>query len=248
MVGNTQLSELWGLGDSARTVATSSRARGDGRLLDVAVVQTSLWTLVMRILHQDQCEMRDVHIPKKALGKTTRQEATTKLRPLEVLVAVDSLFKDEKKQLRKMLQAEEGEATLVQDLLPGPEASGWMSGYPLEFPACFYGPPPMTASPWPSSTASWTSSRAHPAMEPQLPPRKDERGTDTATPVLKREFADFKQSCGSVPGMAGELLLRRQRQRPLRAKPSVLTTSRTCQGVQMPMLIGRGASGVMTKM
>ena len=129
--------------------------------------------------------MRDVRLPKSALTQTSKPNThTVKMRPLEALVALDSLSKEDKKHLKYLLEREEAEddeaLPTTQEQRPIPRGGGYA---PMASPS-------TTRTPWPSTTAaSWEPLVPDPL---RAPAKKDERGRDKAEGVRKRELEEFR--------------------------------------------------------
>ena len=127
--------------------------------------------------------MKDVRLPKSSFGKTSKPGThMVAMRPLEAMAALDNLTKEEKKNLRRMLQKEEEEA----EQLSNPQ---------LPVPPRRHGAESMSAAasstPWPKATSPLAPTMV--TSETLRPPsRKDERGGDKASGVRKRELDEFR--------------------------------------------------------
>ena len=133
-----------------------------------------------------------VELPKSAVGKT-KDDKKLKLKPLEVLGAVDQLSKEEKKALKVILQKDEEEqawATLRGDCPYVPESRGLA-----------YEPPPRELP----GAARASDDRRGSQGDVQLPhgpghrgylvapSLKDHSGRDKAKAVRQRELEDFRK-------------------------------------------------------
>ena len=129
--------------------------------------------------------MRDVRLPKAALGRTSKpREHTVKVGPLEAMAALDTMSREDKKHLRYLLEHEE-EQQEARDQLPIRRGSGYDSGVSSM----------ASATPWQASTvplAPTVPTARPPALQP--PSKKDSHGRDKAEGVRKRELEEFRMS------------------------------------------------------
>ena len=140
-----------------------------------------------------------VEVPKAALAKTTDKDKKVRLKPIEVLGAMDQLSKEEKKPLRTLLQEEETEAawaTLASarpfSLDPESVARGSSDFVPLSRRGHAVDEQDERQARdqlplYPGSKAAVYSGPIQP------PPVKDERGRDKAKAVKQKELDDFRR-------------------------------------------------------
>ncbi|CAE7928562.1 RE1, partial [Symbiodinium sp. KB8] len=126
--------------------------------------------------------MRDVRVPKHAVGKTNKpNDHTIKVRPQEAMAALDNMSREDKKQLRYLLEREEEEQQ-VQDQLPIRRGAGYESV-----------PSMSSGTPWQSSAAPLAPTLpSAPPSTLRPPDKKDGQGRDKADGVRKRELEEFR--------------------------------------------------------
>ena len=139
-------------------------------------------------------DLRSVEVSKAALGKTSEPEKKVKLKPVEVLGAMDQLSKEEKKALKILLREEE-EARAWETLhsAPLPTSSARGSGDFASLPR--RQDPDHDRDQLPLHPRRGDLARPGGTEPPPLrpPSAKDEHGRDKAKAVKKRELDEFRQ-------------------------------------------------------
>ena len=183
--------------DNGRPSPVASQSKREWQVVDGAGEDDDLYIQTAGAQASDAPPrpMHDVRVSKGALGKTRDKDTKVKLTPLEALAAVDNMTKEEKKSLRKWLQAEEDEGANTQSnsqLPVAPRSGGHADDVRAAGPP--FGYPPAAAVPWPERDASLRVPAPPAPRALRLPVRKDDRGRDKAKAVLQREMEEFRQA------------------------------------------------------